>query len=193
MLYVRQKTIPTIPKKRGWRGFTTKLELAARLVEWIAPLVKQAGKSLWVVVNGGYTKKPFLRRVMQLSKVMVMGRLRKDAAPARLASAIEARTATWTRSSRKYGKNRDQLGQTGRTIGKAGKAIECTVYGKAVTKTYKTFLATYDPVGGVIRVVLVKEDHDWYAFFSTDPKASVPKRSWKRLPIARSSNKIFTT
>ena len=33
----------SIPKYRGWR-FATKLELAARLVEWIAPLLKQAGK-----------------------------------------------------------------------------------------------------------------------------------------------------
>ena len=28
-------------------------------------------------------------------------------------------------------------------------------------------------MGGVIHVVLVKEDHGWYAFFSTDPHASV--------------------
>ena len=40
-------------------------------------------------------------------------------------------------------------------------------------KIYKTFLATYAPVGGVIRVVLVKEDHGWYAFFCTDPNAGV--------------------
>ena len=32
---------------------------------------------------------------------------------------------------------------------------------------------TYGPVGGVIRVVLVKEDHAWHAFFCTDPNASV--------------------
>ena len=41
------------------------------------------------------------------------------------------------------------------------------------TKTYKTFLATYPPVGCVIRVVLIKEDHGWYAFFCTDSNASV--------------------
>ena len=44
-----QKTIPSIPKKRGWR-FRTKLELAARLVEWIATLVKNVGKTFWVAV-----------------------------------------------------------------------------------------------------------------------------------------------
>ena len=47
------------------------------------------------------------------------------------------------------------------------------LYGETVTKTYKTFLATYKPVGGVIRVVLVKEDHGYLAFFSTDPDARV--------------------
>ena len=48
----------------------------------------------------------------------------------------------------------------------------CTIYGKTVTKLYKTFLATYRPTGGVIRVVIVLEDRDWYPFFSTDPFAT---------------------
>jgi len=47
------------------------------------------------------------------------------------------------------------------------------LYGKKVRKTYKTFLATYKPVGGVIRVVLVKEDHGWFAFFCTKVDASI--------------------
>jgi hypothetical protein len=46
------------------------------------------------------------------------------------------------------------------------------VYGERTTKTYKTFLATYTPVGGTIRVVLVQEDHLWHAFFCTDIHAS---------------------
>ena len=45
-------------------------------------------------------------------------------------------------------------------------------YGKPVTKTLKTFLATWRPAGGVIRVVLVQEDHGWVAFFSTKPEAT---------------------
>ena len=77
MLYVREKTISTIPKKRGW-WFRTKLELAARLVEWIASLVKQAGKTLWVFVDGGYTKEPFLKPAIATGTT-VIGRLRKDA------------------------------------------------------------------------------------------------------------------
>ena len=46
------------------------------------------------------------------------------------------------------------------------------LYGKKVTKIYKTFLATWRPAGGVIRVVLVKEDDGWVAFFCTDPNAT---------------------
>jgi len=63
MLYVRKRTMATIPKIRGWQRFATKLQLAARLVEWIVPILKKAEKTVWIVVDGGYTKRPFLRRV----------------------------------------------------------------------------------------------------------------------------------
>ena len=41
-----------------------------------------------------------------------------------------------------------------------------------MSKTVKTFLATWKPAGGVIRVVIVKEEEDWLPFFSTDPLAT---------------------
>lgn len=47
------------------------------------------------------------------------------------------------------------------------------LYREQVTKTYKTFLATYKPAGGLIRVVLVRETDGWVAFFCTDPQATV--------------------
>ena len=59
LLYVRQQTIATIPRCRRWPRFATKLQLAARLVEWVVPLLKQAGKNVWLVVDGGYTKRRF--------------------------------------------------------------------------------------------------------------------------------------
>src|SRR5260221_487556 len=64
---------------RGWGRFATKLQLAARLVEWIVTLLKQAGKTVWLVIDGGYTKRPFLRRALKTG-VTIVGRLRKDAA-----------------------------------------------------------------------------------------------------------------
>ena len=171
MLYVRKRTMATIPKWRGWPRFATKLQLAARLVEWIVPLLKQAGKEVWIVIDGGYTKRPFLRRALKQG-VTIVGRLRRDAALRDLPPKLKKGERRGRGRPRKYGKNRLSLAKrAGQRRG--WKSIACTVYGKATTKTYKTFLATYAPVGGVIRVVLVKEDHGWYAFFCTDPNASV--------------------
>jgi DDE superfamily endonuclease len=170
MLYVRQKTLDNIPRRRGWK-FATKLELAARLVEWLAPIVKQAGKILWIVVDGGYTKAPFLSRALKAG-VTVVGRLRKDAALRDLPPKRRAGQRRGRGRPRQYGKHKIRLAK--RAAHKQGwQKLDCTLYGRSVTKTYKTFLATYRPVGGVIRVVLVKEDHGWFAFFSTDPQASV--------------------
>ena len=47
------------------------------------------------------------------------------------------------------------------------------LYGKKLRKTYKTFPATYKPVGGMIRVVLVKEAHGWFAYLCTKSDANV--------------------
>jgi hypothetical protein len=46
-------------------------------------------------------------------------------------------------------------------------------YGKQAKKRYKTFVATWRPAGGPIRVVLVDEPDGWVAFFCTDLNASV--------------------
>jgi hypothetical protein len=172
MLYVRQQTLATIPKSRGWPRFATKLQLAARLVEWIVPLLKKAGKIVWIVVDGGYVKRPFVRRVLKLLNVVVVGRLRKDSALRDLPPKLKPGQRRRRGRPRKYGKNRISLAKRA-GHGRGWQTIECTVYGGAASKTYKTFLATYAPVGGVIRVVLVKEDHGWHAFFSTDPTTSV--------------------
>jgi hypothetical protein len=48
-----------------------------------------------------------------------------------------------------------------------------TLYGVASVRKYKTFLATWRPAGGVIRVVLVEEATGWRAYFCTDTTASV--------------------
>lgn len=168
-LYVRQRTLATIPPCRRWPGFATKLQLAARLVEWLVPILKQAGKAVWVVIDGGYTKKPFLERVLALPGVTVVGRLRKDAA---LRDVPRVPRQRGRGRPRKYGPNKISLAKrAGQSRG--WQTVACTVYGQAALKTCKTFLATYGPVGGIIRVVLVKEDHGWYAFFCTDPNASV--------------------
>lgn len=171
MLYVRQRTIAKIPKRRRWPRFATKLQLAARLTEWIMPILKQAGKTVWIVVDGGYVKRPYLRRALRTGATIV-GRLRKDAALRDVPPKLKPGQRRQRGRPRKYGKNRISLAKrAGQSRG--WRTIECTVYGKPSVKQYKTFLATYAPVGGVIRVVLIKEEHGWFAFFCTDPNATV--------------------
>ena len=169
MLYVRQRTLKKIPKRRGWR-FRTKLELAARLVRWVMPALKTAGKTVWIVADGAYAKRPFLRAA-RAAGVVVVSRLRKDAHLRTLPPEVKPGHRRRGRP-RKYGRERIALAKrAGQSRG--WQTVTCTLYGKTVTKTYKTFLATYRPAEGVIRVVLVKEEDGWLALFCTDPTATV--------------------
>jgi hypothetical protein len=170
MLYVRQRTVASIPEKYRWH-FQTKLQLAAKLIGWLAPILHAAGKRVWIVVDGGYAKRPFLKPAAEAG-VVVVGRLRKDAALRDLPPKLKKGQRRPRGRPRKYGKNRISLAK--RAGHKGGwQMIECELYGEKVTKTYKTFLATYAPAAGVIRVVLVQEENGWVPFFCTDPQASV--------------------
>lgn len=166
MLYVRVKDLGKIaPWNRG--TFKTKLELAAELVEWAAKWLRWCGRPLWVVVDGGYTKRPFLQRVLAAG-VTVVGRLRKDAA---LCDLPPEKKCGQRGRPRKYGDRIDLARRANHQKGwRQGVFV---LYGKTATKTYKTFLATYGPVGGPIRVVIVKEQHGWFAWFCTDPNTTV--------------------
>ncbi len=44
-----------------------------------------------------------------------------------------------------------------------------------MTKTIQTFLATWRPAGGLIRVVLVQEDQEWLPYFSVDLDPADPQ------------------
>ena len=49
-----------------------------------------------------------------------------------------------------------------------------TLYGELMEVCYKTFLATYEPASGLIRVVIVREETGaWRAYFCTDANATV--------------------
>jgi hypothetical protein len=168
-LYIRQKDVPRLPAAYGWK-FCTKLELAAGLVAWAADVLKHWNKRLWIVVDGAYAKRPFVRRALAAG-VTVVSRLRKDAALFSVPQPLRPGQRRRGRP-RKYGTQRFNLAK--RAGQKGGwQMIELVLYGKPVTKIYKTFVATYPPVGGPIRVVLVKEDSGWVAFFCTDVNASV--------------------
>jgi hypothetical protein len=170
LLYVRQAQIAVLEGLYGVK-FQTKLEMAAELVEWLADWLRFLGKKLWVVADGAYAKRPFLKRALAAG-VTVVSRLRKDAALLSVPQPPRPGQRKKRGPKPKYGKKAISLAK--RAAHRQGwQTGEFLLYGKKVTKTYKTFLATYPPVGGLIRVVLVREDDHWEAFFCTDAQATV--------------------
>ena len=166
LLYVRAKDVVQIPKQHAWQ-FRTKLELAVRPLLRLAELAKTAGKAVWAVADGAYAKRPFVKP-LRAARVTVVSRLRKDAALRSVPSPPKTRQRG---RPRKYGARRIHL--TRRAAHPAGwQQVECLVYGEQTIKTIKTFLATYRPADGVIRVVIVKEDRGCEFFFCTDPDAT---------------------
>ncbi len=167
LLYVRKKDIRPLATLYKVT-FRTKLEMAAEMVEWAAGWLKNLGKALWIVADGAYAKRPFLQRVMALG-VVVVSRLRKDAA---LRSLPGPKKAGRRGPQATYGSAAIDLAKrAGQRRGWQTGTFQ--LYGKDTKKTYKTFAATYKPVGGIIRVVLVKERKSWVAFFCTDVNATV--------------------
>ena len=170
LLYVRHKQITLLRCLYGV-AFRTKLEMAAELAEWLASWLQCTGKTLWLVADGAYAKRPFLRRALAAGMVVV-SRLRKDAALRSLPASPRRGQPKKRGRKPKYGKETISLAK--RAAHRRGwQVADFVLYGKTVRKTYKTFLATYVPAGGVIRVVLVREDNGWVAYFCTAAAATV--------------------
>jgi len=169
-MYVRQKDIDAqlLPLRRKVT-FQTKLTMAAELITWAAQWLKILGRSMWVVADGAYAKRVFLQAAAA-ARVIVVSRLRKDAALLDMPRPPKQRGRG---RPPKYGKKSISLAK--RAAHRHGWQVETFVlYGQEKTIRYKTFLATYKPAGGAIRVVLVKEDNgEWRAYFCTDVQASV--------------------
>jgi DDE superfamily endonuclease len=164
-LYIRQVDVAKLP--RGpWR-FHTKLVLAKQLVLWISNVLGFLGRPLWFVTDGGYAKKPFLRVAREQAGVVIVSRLRRDAALWSVPKPVPAGKRGRGRP-RLYGKQRISLAK--RAGQKRGwQQVTCRQYGKEVVKKIKTFEATYKPAGGRVRVVLVDEPQGWLPYFSTEP------------------------
>jgi hypothetical protein len=161
-LYIRKIDIEKLPPERP-RPFRTKLEMAVEQLHWLNPWVESHFEERWAVVDGGYAKKPFLRPAKKEGWV-VISRLRKDAHLNDLPTTVRRKGQRGPMPT--YGKNRIKLAELAADE-QGWQQVECTQYGETLTKTIKTFLATWRPAGGVIRVVLVKEEDGWVAFFST--------------------------
>jgi hypothetical protein len=157
LLYVRQQDLTHIvPWNRDRFPFRTKLELAAELVTWVAQWLRYLGKTLWFVVDGAYAKRPFLKAAAAAG-VVVVSRLRKDAALRGV--PVPPRPGATPRRGRKpkYGKRAISLAKRAAHPRGWQQAAMPLYSGQQVTKTFKSFLATYAPAGGLIRVVLTRE------------------------------------
>jgi len=146
-LYIRRKDLASIePKHRP--AFRTKLEQAVELMEWALLWLKTSGKAFWVVVDGAYAKAPFLKAMMARG-VTVVSRLRKDAA---LWTEPGPRRPGQRGRRRIYGEQRIDLAKrAGQSRGWTTETFH--LYGKEVSKKYKTFRATWQPTGGVIPIL----------------------------------------
>jgi hypothetical protein len=166
-LYVRQKDVPELAKDCPWT-FRTKLELAVELVRDLVWWVGRTGKALGIAVDGAYAKRPFLKPILALG-VVVVSRLRRDA------NLHDVPPATRRPGQRgplpTYGKGKIDLAK--RAGQKRGwQRVRCVQYGAQVVQVVKTFVATWHPAGGRIRVVLVREPDGWLPYFCTNPEAS---------------------
>jgi hypothetical protein len=165
-LYIRRKDLDQLDADRRV-PFHTKLELAAEELHWACAWRGRRYQEVWAVVDGGYSKRPFLRQAKQ-EQVVVVGRLAKNAAlwslPVDPPPGRPGRKPT-------YGTQRLVLHL--RAAHRGGwEQVECVQYRERVSKTVKTFRATWKPAGGLIRVVIVKEEDGWRAYFSTKADAS---------------------
>jgi DDE superfamily endonuclease len=167
-LYIRQKDLSKLPPCYHWT-FQTKLELAADLIAWLVGWLRPTDKPLWLVADGAYAKQPVLKAAHK-HQVVLFSRLRKDAALRSVPPGVPAGQKKPQGRPRLYG---TQVYSLARRAGqpRGWQTAEVEQYGKRVTKTFKTFLATWQPAGGAIRVVLVQEEDQpdgWVAYFCTD-------------------------
>ena len=166
-LYVRRQDVPKLPPEHQWT-FRTKLTLAVELLHWLALWLKHWGVRIWVAADGAYARREVLRAARR-ENIVVVSRLRRDAA---LFDLPGPRPAGRRGRPRIYGEHRIDLAK--RAGQQRGWQVEdFELYQGTESRRYKTFLATWRPAGGVIRVVLVEQGKGWAAFFCTEPEASV--------------------
>jgi len=170
-LYVRRKDIPDLPAKAGI-DFRTKLELATEQLAWAAKVLPESCPR-WIAVDGAYAKREFLKGAKR-DGFVVVARLRKDAALFDLPPVIPPGQKRGRGRPRIYGKGRLSLAKRAGQP-RAWQDVEVrTTTGVTVTKQVKTFLATWQPAGGLVRVVIIKEaDGSWRAFLCTAAEATV--------------------
>ena len=168
-LYVRQVDVPQLPKQYNWK-FRTKHQLALELLGQVMGLLKALGSKagFLVVFDGAYAARDLIRPLLERGAVVVT-RLRRDAKLFDLPVNEPGRRGR----PRIYGPNRLSLAK--RAGHREGwQTIRYSNRGVLVEGRCKTFLATSQLVGGVVRVVLLEHaGGNWAAYLSTDPAMAV--------------------
>ncbi|MBL8796101.1 MAG: transposase [Planctomycetia bacterium] len=168
-LYIRRADLPKIDADRR-PAFHTKLDSAVEQIHWLAQRLDDADVPIWLAVDGGYSKQPVFQAA-RTAQVVLVGRVPCNAALYDVPPVVPAGQRGPGRP-RKYGQHRLSLAK--RAGHRQGwQDVQCFQYQQRVTKRIKTFLATWRPAGGVIRVVLVDEEDGWRAYCCTDPDARV--------------------
>ena len=141
--------------------------MAAGAVTWLRSQMPSDAVPAWVVVDGGYAKREFLKPAIKAGFVVV-ARLRKDAALCDLPPALPPGQKRGQGRPPTYGKGRLSLAKrAGQARGWAEVTVKATT-GRAGARRYKTFLATWRPTDGLVRVVIFKEDDgSWQAFLNS--------------------------
>jgi hypothetical protein len=170
LLYVRKKDVPKLPCSTG-AVFRNKLKQAVDLIAWLRSAIAKE-TSFWLAVDGFYAKKEVLDQARKQG-IVIVSRVRKDAALFDLPPEPKPGQKRGRGRPPIYGKNRLCLAKrAGQRRGWTSIEVRsCT--GKVLTKRIKTFLATWRPARGVVRVVLVEEDDgSWRALCCTGRDAS---------------------
>ena len=167
-LYIRAKDLPKLPEAIDW-GFRTQPQWAAAMITWAGSLATGAGPKPGVAVDGGSANREFIKPAQRAGFVVVT-RLRGNAELYDLPPVLTPGERRGRGRPPLSGTNRLSLAQrAGQTRG--GQTIEVRVTaGRVLTQAVKSFLATWEPAGGVVRVVIVPEDDgSWRAYLCTDP------------------------
>ena len=171
-LYVRKVDLPKLPANTRI-PFRTKLQLAAEMLTTLVADRPQAEPHAWVVVDGGYCMREFLRPVIKAG-LTVVARLRSDAALFDLPPVLPPGTKRGRGRPPVDGKNVVSLVKRAGQKRGWSEVRSTTASGRVVVERFKTFLATWRPAGGAIRVVILKADDDsWRAFLCNDQDATV--------------------
>lgn len=139
------------------------MQIAVAKIEWLHKHLRNASKPAWLVADGFYAKAEVLRAAIRAEFIMV-SRLPSNAALHDLPRKCKPGQSRGRGRPRIYGENAISLAKrAGQPRSWTAIAVR-TLSGETVTKQIKTFLAKWRPAGGVIRVVLVKEeDGSWRA------------------------------